>query len=63
MPLRNLNGLSLYCKKNKDKPWYEWLKFDKILRKPGKQGTVGIMKGKNGETYVFKLSKYINHQK
>jgi hypothetical protein len=61
MPLRNLNGLSLYCKKNKDKPWYEWLKFDKILRKPGKQGTVGIMKGKNGETYVFKLSKYINH--
>ena len=61
MSLRNLNELSLYCKKNKDKPWYEWLKFHKILKKPGKQGTVGIMKGENGETYVFKLSKYINH--
>ena len=47
---------------NKDKNWYEWLEFDKIFSKPGKQGLAGLfnIKGTNKQI-VFKISQYINH--
>jgi hypothetical protein len=60
---------------NKDKKWYEWLEFEKILDKPGKQGIVGMFKMKNEKLdkkskkdnktedeprYIFKISQNIN---
>lgn len=56
------NRLSKYYEKNKDKPWREWLKIEKFIR-AGKQGIVGIAKGKSDESlvYFFKISQYINH--
>lgn len=55
--------LMTYYQNNKDKPWQEWLKVDKIFPRPGKQGLVGLMTStdKEPKTYVFKLSQYINY--
>ena len=56
------NVLLQYYNDNKDKDWQEWLTFDKILDKPGKQGIVGLFKTKDGDKpkYIFKLSQDIN---
>ena len=40
------NELVSYYKKNKDKPFSEWLSFDTIFDKPGKQGLVGLLSSK-----------------
>ena len=62
----NYKNLLSYYEKNKEKPWNEWLVFDKLLEKPGKQGVVGIFKSKtkNNEEeplkYVFKMSQNLN---
>ena len=50
-----------YFEKNKNKPWQEWLVFDKVLV-PGKQGQVGLFNSKEDENdkYVFKLSQTLN---
>lgn len=46
---------------NKDKYWKDWLKFDKILNKAGKQGVVGLFKSKEKDIqYFFKMSQNIN---
>ena len=37
------NELVSYYEKNKDKPFNEWLSFDTIFDKPGKQGLVGLL--------------------
>lgn len=66
-PLSEVSGYSElldYYKHNKDKPWQEWLEFDTVFDKPGKQGIVGLFKLKNykGDSkYVFKISQYINY--
>lgn len=66
-PLSEVLGYSQllnYYKENKDKPWQEWLTFDRTFEKPGKQGLVGIMKPtdpEKKEQFVFKISQYINY--
>ena len=58
------NELVSYFEENKDKPIEEWLEFDKILDKPGKQGVVGLFRPKNDtlkEKFIFKISQYINY--
>lgn len=63
MSLRNTEELWSYYEKHKDLPLSEWLDFYKVLRKPGKQGMVGLFRAKNdkNKVYVFKVSKYINN--
>jgi len=55
--------LVTYYEKNKHLPWEEWLKVKKIFARPGKQGLVGLMCGKEDESiiYVFKISQSINY--
>ena len=66
-PLSEISGYSElldYYEKNKDKPWQEWLEFDTMFDKPGKQGLVGLLKLKGKEKdkkYVFKISQCINY--
>lgn len=59
------NELLEFYKENKNRPWKEWLSFDKMFDKPGKQGLVGLLKLKTKEgdnkKYVFKISQYINY--
>lgn len=57
------NDLFSYYEKNKDRPWQEWLSFDTVFDKPGKQGLVGLFSQTEDEKkqYVFKLSQYINY--
>jgi hypothetical protein len=51
---------------NKDKSIEQWLVFNKVLDKPGKQGIVGLFDLKNNDSdekkqYIFKISQYINY--
>lgn len=55
------NSLIKCYEENKDKPINDWLTFDKVLDKPGKQGIVGLFKNKNGDEFIFKISQYINY--
>ncbi len=67
------NNLIKSFENNKDKNWNDWLEFDKVLDKPGKQGVVGLLKIKesklssNSESseeeykYLFKISQCINY--
>lgn len=57
------NRLVAYYQKNKDRPWTEWLKVEKIFPRPGKQGLVGLMSATEDKSlvYVFKVSQYINY--
>ena len=60
------SDLVKYYEENKDKPIEEWLEFNKVLDKPGKQGIVGLFNVKNNNTedkkqYIFKISQYINY--
>lgn len=53
-----------YFEKNQNKPWKEWLQFDKLLDNQGKQGMVGLFTVKDEEEnfkYIFKLSQNINY--
>lgn len=63
MSLRNTQELRSYYEEHKDLPLTEWLEFYKVLRKPGKQGMVGLLRAKKDKSkvYVFKVSKYINN--
>lgn len=63
-------GLISHFEANKNKEWSEWLRFDKIFPKPGKQGVVGLLTSiesdrtetpRKGQTYVFKMSQYVNY--
>ena len=54
------NKIIEYYETNKDKPFDEWLTFDKLLTR-GKQGIAGILKTANNDKIVFKISQYINH--
>ena len=56
------NVLLKYYNDNKDKDWQEWLNFDRILDKPGKQGIVGLFETKDRDKpkYIFKMSQDIN---
>lgn len=64
----NYETLLQHFEKNKYKNWQEWLNFDKLLDKPGKQGIVGLFSIKNEDDkiqenspkYIFKLSQTIN---
>lgn len=55
-----------HFEKNKNKQWKDWLTFEKILDKPGKQGIVGLfsIKDKSDDNsspkYLFKISQSIN---
>ena len=65
-PLSEVSGYSellTYYEENKDRPWQQWLSFDTVFDKPGKQGLVGLMtlKNKTGKKCVFKISQYINY--
>lgn len=56
--------LKEYYDQNKTKPWSEWLEYVETFGKPGKQGLVGILRGKGEHKdveYVFKISQYINY--
>lgn len=60
------NKLVNNFEKNKNKNWEEWLVFDKVLDKPGKQGVVGLFKTKDNkdteeQIYLFKMSQCINY--
>lgn len=58
------NQLVSYYQKNRDKPWYKWLNVKTVFPRPGKQGLVGLMTGKDEDeeiVYVFKVSQYINY--
>ena len=57
----NYEKLRTHYIENKDKSWKKWLEFDTTFAKPGKQGLVGLLKNKDGDRYVFKLSQYINY--
>lgn len=66
-PLGEISGFNRlidYYNKHKNTNWEKWLKFDKILDKPGKQGTVGLLNTTQEEKsfqFVFKISKYVNY--
>ena len=55
MEILSLNNVSKYNKivkffeKNKSRPMNEWLHFDGLVTKPGKQGIVGLFRLKNEE--------------
>lgn len=56
------NALEKLFKENENKEYTEWLVFDRILDKPGKQGVVGLFNVKNTKLKViFKISQYINY--
>jgi len=56
------NKIKKIVKDNKNKEWSEWLEFDKVFSKPGKQGLAGLFKIKGTDySIVFKVSQYINH--
>jgi hypothetical protein len=59
------NELVKYYDMNRDKPLEEWLSFNTLLDKPGKQGIVGLFDIKSDEKdkdqYIFKMSQYINY--
>ena len=71
MEILSLNNVSKYNKivkffeKNKSRPMNEWLHFDGLVTKPGKQGIVGLFRLKNeefkNEKIIFKMSQYINY--
>jgi hypothetical protein len=54
-----------YYQKNKEKKMKNWLEFDQMFNKPGKQGYVGTLTLKKDKDkkkkYVFKFSQYINY--
>lgn len=57
------HDLVKFFDENKSKPFEEWLTFDRLLDKPGKQGIVGLFttKEENPKKVIFKLSQYINY--
>jgi hypothetical protein len=59
----NYNKLVKEFENNKNKKWNEWLKFEKVLDKPSKQGVVGLFSSKKDENqkYIFKMSQIINY--
>jgi hypothetical protein len=60
--LCNYSKIKILFEKNKDKPWNDWLEFDALFGKPGKQGVVGILKVKGTNmTVAFKISQEIDH--
>ena len=55
------NELVKYYDDNKDKPRNEWLEFDCLFDKPGKQGEVGILKSLDSKhQFIFKMSQTMN---
>jgi hypothetical protein len=47
---------------NKDKEWSDWLEYQGLFGKPGKQGVAGIMKVKGTDlTLAFKISQQIDN--
>ena len=65
-PLSNPTGYTKrleYYNKHKAVPWQDWLMFDTVFDKPGKQGLVGLLslKDKKEIQSVFKVSQYINY--
>ena len=64
-PLGNINNFSKLkdsFDKNKDRKWTDWLDYESLFAKPGKQGVVGILKTKkDGKECVFKLSQEIDN--
>lgn len=66
-PLGDIFGFSSlveYFDNHKHENWKEWLKFDTMFEKPGKQGLVGLfkpIKDKQQFKIVFKMSQYINY--
>lgn len=57
--------LKRYYEENKHRKWNEWLEIHSIFPHPGKQGLVGLMRGKEENEkekilYVFKLSQSLN---
>ena len=65
LDINDYSELISYYKDNKHKDWQEWLSFDILFNKPGKQGYVGLMDLKNKDDkkkkYIFKFSQYINY--
>ena len=62
------NELVSYYEKNKNRSLKDWLSFDTVFDKPGKQGVVGLFNSEGKEDsskekskYIFKLSQYINY--
>lgn len=55
------NELVQYYEENKHRTMKDWLTFETILDKPGKQGIVGIFRTENGDKLIFKISQYINY--
>jgi hypothetical protein len=51
-----------YIMQNKHLPFNDWLKFNTVFDKPGKQGFVGILDLKNNKgQIVYKISQCINY--
>ena len=66
-PLSEVSGyreLLTYYEENQADHWQDWLSFEDIFNKPGKQGLVGLLSMKNKESekkYIFKISQYIDY--
>jgi hypothetical protein len=47
---------------NENGEYHEWLEFEKVLDKPGKQGVVGLFQIKKTKQQIkFKISQYKNY--
>ena len=56
--LCHYSKLRVVFEENKDREWTEWLEYDSLFGKPGKQGIVGILRVKGTDmTVAFKISQ------
>lgn len=67
-PLYKITGydeVKEYYDKHHTENWKEWLEFERLFDKPGKQGLVGLLnlskKKDSNRKIVFKVSQYINY--
>jgi len=61
---KNYNEILLYINSNTDRDWNDWLEFDTIFNKPGKQGFVGLFRLKEdaqNRRVIFKISQYMDN--
>ena len=52
-----------YFNENKNTNWEDWLKFDTVFDKPGKQGVVGLMKLTNKKEKDILIKRVENLEK
>lgn len=58
---KDISSILTEYEKHKNNDWKDWLNFETLFDKPGKQGFVGLLNTNNDEKIVFKISQYINY--